>query len=320
MGVESDLIFKTILESCNDSNFFKDFWFPLGLTIFTAVIGLIVGIYIFKYQKYIEEHKSRLENFNELILVLSDAFQGLVSIKGTYVRTINSDPLHRAAVIRDFLENIQNIKYDLSKLSFLVSLKSDETYKYDSRHELLRISALINNYNKLACLWRKRDESKFFILKKISEGRKSFGGSFDVDIKTMLENVGEVEFYRHINLTEMVIRITDDLLIEMFNLLCTFKTTGEDCIDTYRIERFGQLIRYKATASTYEILKRSPEVDYELLGKILREDQETLKSRFFTGYECAEIYQEPSQVNNVDKNIEKETRRQYLVKRHAKWW
>lgn len=313
MNEEAEII-KTIIEVKLDGNPLKDYFYPLVITFF----GAFFAHYAVKYQNYIDAQRQKLETANNWVVTFQGVYEGLIAVKKTYAARINDDPLARTAAIQEQIHLPDKVNLDMGGLSFLVPDKEDECALNDKWRSLPRINSMLSNYNFLVGTWHRRNVLAAEIIPKIIREHGEQGVA-NMSLNKAIDCVGQEVFLPYMDLTEYIIKITDELLLETYDFVSNFEKSSRQCIDTFRVKDYGKLLSYKnETEGAKKLMKKCPEVNYQLLAALFSTPVERIKERYVTGYEDDSIY-EGEEIGEVASNINKYKEEQ-LLKRKFRWW
>lgn len=283
MQEETKLLIKAIESLKSEPSIFKDYIFPIASAFFSSVLGGVIAVMFFRYQERIAQEKSKLNAANKWILLADEARATLISIKQNYHGALTENPIQRALAIPTVLFSSQPIKENYSELSFVVpSAENGTIHKWS---QIPRIRAMICNYNYLQELWLKRNDIerpiKETLLKKSSDK-----AHVDIGLDEVLECVGHVEITSLIDLTEHVVKLTDDLLVELDNFLTEFPAFVKSILNTKKINEYGSVLTFSSEGNVIyqEILQRSPAPNFETIEGIFGASKEALRKRYDTGY------------------------------------
>lgn len=313
MSEEAEII-KTIIEVKQEGNPLKDYFYPLVVTFF----GAFFAHYAVKYQKYIDAQRQKLETANNWVVTFQGVYEGLISVKRTYAGRINENPLTRTSAIQEQIHLPSKVELDMGGLSFLVPDKDDESALNDKWRSLPRINSMQSNYNFLVGTWHRRNALAAEIIPKIvSEYGEQ--GAANISLDQAIECVGQEVFLPYMDLTEYIIKITDELLLETYDFVSKFEKSSRQCIDTFRVKNYGKLLSYKnETDGAKEMMKKCPEVNYQLLAAMFKTPVDRIKERYVTGYEDESIY-DVEELGEIASNIKKYEEEQ-LLRRKFRWW
>ena len=285
MHEEVKLIVQAIESLKTESNVFKDYIFPIASAFFSSLLGAGIAYFFFRYQEKIKIEKNKMDIVNKWILLAEDAHLNLIAIKQNYQGKLTDLPLQRALTIPHIIFSPQPILEKYSELSFLAPKnKIQETEKWCN---ISRIKVMINNYNLLQDLWKKRNE----IVRPIQEklvAQYSNNSVINVTNEEIFVCVSKVDVLSLVDLTERTVNLTDDILIELEDFLTSFPNYAETLIDTKKIKDYGSVLKYLSNNNDpviVEILKSSPKVNYQLLANLFGIKAEELEKRYKTGYE-----------------------------------
>lgn len=225
-----------------------------------------------------------MDTANKWTLLADEARSNLISIKQNYYDKLTEQPIQRALAIPTVLFTANPIVEDYSQLSFLVPKQSSDEYPKWS--QIPRIRTMIHNYNYVQELWLKRNEIERPIKEKVVQ-RYSTGGFVDVSLEQIFECVSEANFASLVDLTEHVIKLTDDLLVELDDFLANFPVYAKTHINSERLKRYGSVLIYSNNGNEklLAMLKKSPNTDYSSVTALFGATTGQLKQRYSTGYE-----------------------------------
>lgn len=284
MQEEAKLIVKAIESLRSEPNLFKDYIFPIASAFFSAILGGAIALLFFRYQEKISVEKCKMNSANKWTLLAEEARSNLVSIKQNYHGTLTEKPIQRALAIPSILFSSQSIIENYADLSFIVPKAGAE--KIEKWSQIPRIRAMIHNYNYLQDLWLKRNEIERPITEAVVT-TYSDKAHVDVTLEEVVNCVGAVQFSSLVDLTEHVVTLTDDLLVEFDSFLAEFPLYVKSLINHKKIKGYGSVLTYSNNGNVklLEILKKSPQADYESIADLFGVSPEAMKSRYETGYE-----------------------------------
>jgi len=145
---------------------------------------------------------------------------------------------------------------------------------------------MINNYNYILELWEKRNEIERPIKEKILHDNSTLAYA-DVNSDQIIKSVGATKITSLIDITEQLIKLTDDLLIEINDFLSEFPNVAKSLISKKHINKYGSIISFSMDDNPIllNIIIRCPEVDYKILAKLYGSSEEQIKKEYTTGYE-----------------------------------
>lgn len=284
MHNETELIANAIESLGQEGSIFKDYIFPIASAFFTSLLGAGIAYKSFRYQEDIKIEKEKMDTANKWTLLADEARSNLISIKQNYHGNLTNNPIQRTAAIPTILFTAQPIVEDFSRLSFLVPKQpSDEYPKWSS---IPRIRTMIHNYNYVQELWLKRNEIERPIKEKIVQ-KYSTQAFANVSCEQIFECVGKANFGSLVDLTEKVITLTDDLIIELDDFLANFSMYVKTHINSERLKRYGSVLNYSNNGNKklLAMLEKSPVTDYSSVTGLFGATIDQLKQRYSTGYE-----------------------------------
>jgi len=284
MQEEAKLIVKAIESLRSEPNLFKDYIFPIASAFFSAILGGAVALLFFRYQEKISVEKHKMNSVNKWTLLADEARANLISIKQNYHGTLTEKPIQRALAIPSVLFSSQSIKENYSELYFIVPKAG--AGKIAKWSQIPRIRAMIHNYNYLQELWLKRNEIEGPITEAVLK-MYSDKAHADVTLDEVLSCVGAVQLSSLVDLTEHVVKLTDDILVELDSFLEEFPAYAKTLIKYKKMKRYGAILTYSKNedVNLLEIFNKSPQANYESIVDLFGVSQEALQSRYVTGYE-----------------------------------
>lgn len=283
MHQDISLIINAIESLKQEPNIFKDYLFPIVSAFFTSLLGAWIAYFFFRYQENIKMEKEKIDVTNKWIILAEEAMTSLINFKTLYNNKLTAHPIQRALAVPTIIFTSSPIIEDYSKLSFLTTTVSNSDYPKWS--QINRIRTMIHNYNYLQEIFQKRNDigqpMKEKVLKKHSN--KAFVNISNSDILTLVDHS---ELANFIHLTEYIINLIDDLLIEFEDFITNFPTYAKTLIKTKKLANYGGILTYLSTENikTQELLKKSPDADYTSITNLFGKSEEELKQLFSTGY------------------------------------
>lgn len=269
-----------------ESNSFKDYMFQLVSGLFSSMLGAGVAYFTLRYQDNSQIQKERINTINDWMLLAEGAMQSLVSIKYNYHGKLTSNPFQRTMEIRSLISSTKNIDKDIANLSFIIPKREDIESQKVKWRQLPRIRSMIENYNFIIELWRKRGELDRPIKEKII---RDYGGlAFSqVTREQIIASVGASDFAVLMDLTERAIKFTDDLIVELNDFMANFPDVGKSLIHKKYCNRYGSIITYTSedNPNIVKLIKKTPEVDHGVLAELFGKSVDDVKREYTTGYE-----------------------------------
>ncbi len=283
---ETELLVKAIEGLQQESNFFKDYMFPLVGAFFSALLGAGVAYLTLKYQEITKIEKEKMDSANNWILSVESAFSSLIALKSNYHNKLTPNPLQRAAIIPTIIFDPKPITEELSSLSFVIPKKEDEDSQLVKWRSITRIRSMVNNYNFLLSLWVKRNELERPIKEKIVHDFSDRAYA-DVTRDEIFSSVGTANYTALIDVTEKSLKFTDDLIIELNDFLTEFPSVAKTLINTNKLKHYGSLISFFSGGNEIltNLIVKVPDVDYDALAELYGRTAEQIKTEYSTGYE-----------------------------------
>uniref|UniRef100_Q3AT70 Uncharacterized protein n=1 Tax=Chlorobium chlorochromatii (strain CaD3) TaxID=340177 RepID=Q3AT70_CHLCH len=267
-------------------NFIKDYIFPIANAFFTSLLGAGIAYFTLRYQEVIQIEKDKMDTVNKWTLLVDEARSSLLAIKSNYHGNLTDSPIQRALAIRTVLFTATPINEEYLHLFFLIPKATEKKCEYQKWSQISIIRTMVLNYNNLLKLWIKRNEVERPIKEKLLQ-KYSQNAYADVNTDQIIECIGAANFASLVDLTEHVIKLTDDLLVEFDNFLHEFPNYAKTLINTKRLKRYGSILTYSNNSNKklLSMLEKSPTSNYESVIKLFGMTVEQLREKYKTGYE-----------------------------------
>lgn len=286
MNEETKLLVDAIESFQRDSNHFKDYIFPLVSGFFASILGAGVAYFTIRYQDNSQIQKDRVQSINDWMLSAEGASQSLISIKSNYHGMLTSNPFQRTMEVRSLIGDSKKINKDLTQLSFIIPRKNKPDTHNIKWRQLPRIRAMIHNYNLIIDMWNKREEIERPIKEKLMHDYSELAFA-NVTREQIFSSVGISNFTVLMDITERVLILTDQILIELNDFLENFPEIGKSLVKEKYRDRYGPIITYSSinNPKLLNLLEETVEVDYAILAELFGKSEESLRSEYKTGYE-----------------------------------
>jgi len=285
MHQEIDLLVNAIDSLKQDQNVFKDYLFPVASALFTSLLGAGIAFFTLRHQEWVQIEKQKMDTTNKWTLLAEEARSSLIAIKGNYNERLTDNPFQRMGAVPSILFHADPIVVRYEELSFIISKASPNSTDPEKWSQIPRIRAMISNYNYVLELWKQRNQIERPIRESIIA--KSGGQAYvNMDQTTLMKLVSGAELSLVIDLTERLIRLTDDLIIELDDFLSKFPEMAKSLINTKRLKRYGVVLKYSNNGNQLllDLIKKTPGVDYSTVEELFGESSEQLRQRHSTGY------------------------------------
>lgn len=285
MNQEIDLLVKAIDGLKQDPNIFKDYLFPIASALFTSLLGAGIAYFTLRHQEGVQIEKQKMNTANKWTLLAEEARSSLIAIKGNYHENLTDNPIQRMSAVPSILFHATPIIERYEELSFIISKVNQDSGEPEKWSQIPRIRSMISNYNNILELWKKRNQIERPIREAIIA--KSGGQAYvNMDQATLMGIISGADLSLVIDLTERVIKLTDDLIIELDDFLAGFPALAKSLINTKRLKRHGSVIKYLNNGNELllKLIEKTPEVDYSSVEQLFGESSEQLRQRHSTGY------------------------------------
>jgi hypothetical protein len=286
MHQETELLVNAIESLQHDSSLFKDYLFPIASALFTSLLGAGIAYFTLRYQESIQIEKEKMNTTNKWTLLAEEARSTLISIKGNYNEKLSDNPFQRISAIPSILFHATPIIEKYEELSFIIPKSGSKLSDAEKWSQIFRIRTMISNYNYVLELWNQRNEIERPIKLKIMKQAK--GQAFvNMNQIELIDLIGASEISVLIDLTERVVKLTDDLIIETDDFLEKFPAYAKTLVNTDRLKKYGSVLKYSNNGNErfLNLIKRVSEVDYTYLEDLFGQSAEELKKGHLTGYE-----------------------------------
>lgn len=284
---ETALLVKAIDGLKQDPNYFKDYAFPIASAFFTSILGAGIAYLTLKRQEGVQIEKDKLDAANKWILVVENAIATLFAIKVNYHGQLSDTPLQRLSAIPSILFHASPVvEKSYQELSFIVPSRERNQDSYHKWSQIPRIRAMISNYNYVLKLWEKRNDLNQQFKEQLlnHHGDKAY---VNLSLDNVVAASCQANFIILVDLTEQVVKLTDDLIIELNDFLSEFPSFAKTKIQVKRLKRYGSIMTHSNddNKKLLNLLVKSPNVDFSSVEQLFGTSSEDIKKRHATGYE-----------------------------------
>ncbi|QBZ83572.1 hypothetical protein GHNINEIG_01632 [Hydrogenovibrio crunogenus] len=290
MSEDWRLLIEAIEGLKQESSFLKDYLWPILTGLFSALLGAGIAFWTIKHQERVQIEKEKLDSVNSLMLTVLQAQANLLAWKNNYAQTINidqsvsTDPLYRLLSIPRMVGVKNSIDYKTESIIFIAK-NEQEVSEFSDWQNIARIFSMIGNYNELQTVLDKRSESYEKVVKIIAASQNGT----DINRTELYQLIPWDLLKETIDLTEKMIVMVDDLIIEMTSFLQKFPDISKNSIKTKKIKHYGNVITASSPPDEFLYLyQRCMEVNYQKLAKIFHENEELVKVRYKRGQMTSE--------------------------------
>ncbi|NIG21293.1 hypothetical protein F3J37_21710 [Pantoea sp. Al-1710] len=307
MDQYSLLLIKSLIEATQQDHPFKDFIFPVVSSLFSAIMGGLIAIYINNQQEISKAEKDKFKCSMHLMFTIIESLNNLITVKENYRNIDTKNPYLRLWIFPETLLKADRISIDLPDFSFIKELKTcnfsrKERMKRFISHSIFRkavekpsnlelgkswrnlsrLSALISNYNTAIYQIEKRNVLDDDARKKVHDYIKDKSIKDDASFQMALHAcLSDKEIHNLIDLTELTISLIDHVIKEMDSFVREFPDIAESNINLSKLKTGKRLIRYNNDRQAYAYcLKKNIEPDFHLLASLFRVDIESIKKRY----------------------------------------
>ena len=281
MSEEIKLLIQAIESLKQEGNTLKDYIIPF----LSVLMGFFVAYFTIKSQEKIQITKDNVNAANRWTLTINEALQQLIAIKSNYQEKLTDDPYQRFTSVPSILTKAQPILEDLSLLTFIAPTKEEEEDNALQKwSQLSRIGTMRSNYNHLLGLWKKRNEEERPLRLQLID-KDSPDPRQEITIPKIIARIGQQNALAIIDLTETLIHLTDDIIIEMNDFLLNFPDIAKSNLSNNDLKNYRILKMFYGNNPLREKqIKKSIPVDYYKLGVIFGLPEEDMRKKYDFGY------------------------------------
>lgn len=253
----------------------KDYLFPSAISFSSALLGAWAAFHAVNIQERNRIHIQNVDSINEAMLRANDARVTLMTIKSNYHNNLSSHPCQRLLTIPRIIINGLPVRFDISKLIFMIPSESNEPHS--KWHRISYIESLFSNYNHVLDIWNKRNDTLDEIIPKLN---LQYGSPIDFDGLTQL--IGSAQLATISDLTEHAIMMTDDILFELSCLLIGLPEIGKKSIPLKIRKEYRKVISISLpdNKAAVNLISLSPELDYDIAAELHKTTVSDLKNRY----------------------------------------
>lgn len=283
---ETTLLVEAIESLNQESNYFKDYAFPIASALFTSLLGAGIAYFTLRYQEGIKIEKEKMDSSNKWTLQVESAQSTLIVIKSNYHGKLTDRPFQRLWAIPTILIPVNPIIGNYQNLSFILSTNNEKKPEFHKWSQIPRIRTMINNYNYLFKLWDERNIMTQAFKDQIEQHHGGKTGIM-ISIEDAVVVIGQAKLARIIDLNERVIKLTDDIIKELGSFLDEFPNYVKTKIQIKRLKKYGSIFTFSNNENQMllNLIEKSPEVDFISVESVFGDSSENIKKRHITGYE-----------------------------------
>ncbi|MGG2078222.1 hypothetical protein [Lelliottia nimipressuralis] len=273
-------IAAAILSLKQDSDWFKDYIFPITMSFFSAFMGGVSAYYFTKRHEISTEEVANCKVANKLILKVLEASTLLNSFKSSYIHIEESHPIIRAMRISPLKYDIKPIDFDLSLLSFIKDVPTANRSRMKRVRDFINFKILGHEIErpspeKVQNTWRNiKRISNFLINYKCVVELIESRFNMDVQLRGIVEPhynhfkksgddtnilnaVPNDLFARYLYETEQLLSLIDHLIVEFYSFAHEFPSIAESNIELSCLGRSVGLTR-AAVDSEFDVKIKQP--------------------------------------------------------------
>lgn len=251
-------------------------------SIFTAVLSTALGIgatiFTNKYQERINAETHKLRVINRTTLSIAEMRANLIAIKENYYGSLGTDPISRLLSIPPIMTSFSIPTLETAELTFLAQKVDAGNLNKNRWVRAEIIDALFTNYRSLIEQWALQTKEALAVHQILA----SNGIQFDINGEQLFRLLGVPAVIRLTDLTEKVLRLTDELLLELSCCLIGFPYSAKDMVKKSVKEKYGGVLFYKLPDNDFakNIISFVPEIDMNAMANIQDLSVEEAKQRY----------------------------------------
>ncbi|HGG9147933.1 TPA: hypothetical protein ACJJYF_001439 [Enterobacter cloacae] len=259
-------IAAAILSLKQDSDWFKDYIFPISMSFFSALMGGVSAYYFTKRHETSKEEVANCRVANKLILKVLESLTLLNSLKSSYINIEESHPIIRAMRIVPFKYDIKPMEFDLSLLSFIKDVPTANRSRMQRVRDFINLKVLGQEVERpsleeIQNSWRNiKRISNFLINYKCAIELIESRFNMDTQLRGMIEPhynyfkqsgddtmilnaVPNDLFARYLYETEQLLSLIGHLIVEFYSFAHEFPSVAESNIELSCLGRSVGLTR-----------------------------------------------------------------------------
>lgn len=282
MTQEVELIVGAIESLQSQPNYVKDYAFPIASALFTSLLGAGIAFLTIKHQDTLRYEREKVSIANKWSLLAEEARATLIAVKSNYHGKLTDVPAQRLVAVPSVLFHANQIIERYEELSFLVC--KGENAKWG---QIPRIRSMFQNYNYLLELWKQRNDFERPLREKIMNGLAHGRAYTTVNQAEIIGCIGESDFCQLVDLTEQVIKLTDDILVELDDFMMNFPPHAKSQINYESVKKHTRLIRHSNNGNQKLLMLLHKEIhaDFSTVEHIFGMPAQDIETMYNTGYE-----------------------------------
>ncbi|CNF50520.1 hypothetical protein [Yersinia mollaretii] len=296
-----------ILELKQPVGIFKDYLFPISMSLFSALVGGSVALIINAKQDIRRLEREKFYNANRLIFNVFEGLGNLVTIKSNYYELNSDNPYLRVFEFPEILINCHPINIDLSNYAFIRDTQTcnftlsekllryffnrllRRPFKTPSKEELgktwrnlSRIGAMLSNYNTILHHIEKRNKLDDVAREKLLTYLESHPPKSEEALTAAFQAcLGKKQSLNLIDLTELTISLIDHVILEMDSFIKDFPNIAESNIELSKVEMKKRLMRVHNDRPMYiQCLKPLLKPNFAELAVTFGQSLKTIEHRY----------------------------------------
>lgn len=274
--------YQPIVEAINSlqSNPVKDYLLPFVTLVGSAVLGVGASIYTNNFQDKINAERHKLRMLNHTTLAVAEMRINLVTIKSNYHGTLNDDPIHRLLAIPPLVNSMSIPTFEASELTFLAQ-NIGKDGKFNNKWIRVEvINSLFSNYKSVIEQWvlfsRKMIEVKNHLAQHVNIEQ-------GINNNDVIEIFGRPAVIQLSDLTEKMLMLTDELIVEFSCFLLGFPHSVQNLVTKSVKRKYGGIMAYQLPDKDEygsEMLKHVPLFNEQKMVELQQRSVEEIRERY----------------------------------------
>ena len=244
------------------SNALKDYILPVGTIAASVLVGFKAAKYAVSYQEDVKGDIAKIKILNRVIMDANAMRISLLTRKNTYFNKLPANPILRVFAILPTLGEYYAPKLDEVNLCFISSHLNSKNRRWC---DPIMVHALFTNYKSLNIQW------EYFYQKRAEIEPIIEDYALDnIGRDEMLDGIGHVNLMKLTNQAEMVIKETDERLVELTCFCIAFPYFAKNLVSKEAQKKHGEIISIELPTAPeiVDLLSPCMPLDIEVMAEI----------------------------------------------------
>lgn len=269
-----------VVASASNVNFSKDYIMPILVVFLSAATAYLIAVKGYHYQELFRNERNKAATFNTAIIQMQTMHANLITLKQNYFREIQTHPVQRAVNFPFIPLRIDNIMINMSEL---VQLLLEAGSKQDGKPwlQIRSFLATYANFNMVIDMLTIRNQLDGEVKSKLHTLVKNSDNTGEIKIKDVIESIDDVLLMKYVDITELLIRRIDDLLITIDDFNNNFPSYAQDLLKKKYLKGYVYIKCHQNDTEFYkESIARCNEVDLVILGNMMKLKEQNVKEKY----------------------------------------